>query len=57
VVTITGEEAVATSDLLLYDKIGDEPWKLTAIGRYTDRLAKQTNDAWLFTHRQLKLVE
>jgi 3-phenylpropionate/cinnamic acid dioxygenase small subunit len=56
-ITIAGEEAVAISDLLLYDKVGNEEWKLTAIGRYTDHLAKQTNDTWLFTNRQLKLAE
>jgi hypothetical protein len=45
------------SDLFVYDKVGAEPWKLSAVGRYADRLARQSDGTWLFTARQLDFVD
>jgi len=41
----------------MHDKVGAEPWKLSAVGRYADRLARQPDGTWLFTERRLDFVE
>ena len=56
-IEISGDEAQADSDLLMYNKVGAEPWKLSAVGRYVDRLARQPDGTWLFTERRLDFLE
>jgi len=53
---VTGDEAEATSDLLMYDKVGHEPWALR-IGRYYDRLRRQADGTWLFSLRRLDWLD
>jgi ketosteroid isomerase-like protein len=55
-VTVTGDLAEAVSDLLVYDKVADGPWTLTAVGRYTDSLARQADGSWLFAERKLRFI-
>jgi SnoaL-like domain len=56
-IEISGDDARVDSDLLVYDKVGAEPWKLSAVGRYADRLARQSDGTWLFAERRLDFVE
>lgn len=56
VVDVDGDTADVTSDLLLYDKVGDGGWTLTAVGRYRDRLARQPDGTWLFSKRALTFL-
>lgn len=56
-IDITGDEAHVDSDLLVYDKNGATPWRLSAVGRYNDRLARQPDGTWLFAERNLKFIE
>jgi 2-iminobutanoate/2-iminopropanoate deaminase len=51
--TLHGEQAEATSDLLMYDRLGDAPWTLR-VGRYYDKLRRQSSGAWLFAERRLE---
>ncbi len=51
VVDVQDERAEATSDLVMFERVGDEPWQLR-FGVYHDVLVKH-GDAWLFASRQL----
>ena len=53
VIDVHGDTAEATSDLAMYDRIGDGPYSVRT-GRYYDRLARQPNGDWLFTERRLE---
>lgn len=53
VIDVTGDTATATSDLAMYDRIGDGPITVRT-GRYYDRLARQPDGKWLFTERRLE---
>lgn len=53
VIDVHGETAEVTSDLAMYDRVGDAPTTIR-IGRYHDRLARQPNGEWLFTERRLE---
>jgi ketosteroid isomerase-like protein len=55
-IDLDGDTAVVVSDLLIYDKIADGPWTLTAVGRYRDRLARQDDGRWLFIERSLQFI-
>jgi enamine deaminase RidA (YjgF/YER057c/UK114 family) len=52
-ILVHGAEADATSDLLMYDKLGDAPWTLR-VGRYYDKLVRQPKGDWLFSERRLE---
>ena len=54
-VSVHGDEAEATSDLMMYDKRGDGPWTVR-IGRYYDKLRRQSDGNWLFSERRLEWV-
>jgi SnoaL-like domain len=56
-IDISGDQAHVDSDLLVYDKHGTEPWKLSAVGRYADRLTRQPDGKWLFADRRLDFVQ
>lgn len=56
-IVITGDFAEAVSDLLVYDKVADGPWTLTAVGRYTDTLARQADGSWLLAERKLRFIQ
>lgn len=56
VADVAGDAAEVTSDLLVYDKVGDGPWTLVAVGRYRDRLARQSDGGWLFVSRALTFL-
>ena len=53
VIDIHGDTADSTSDLTMYDRVGDGPITVR-IGRYYDKLARQPDGAWLFTERRLE---
>ncbi|HEY3063709.1 MAG TPA: nuclear transport factor 2 family protein [Chloroflexota bacterium] len=53
VIDVHGDTAEATSDLAMYDRVGDGPITVRT-GRYYDRLARQPNGEWLFTERGLE---
>ena len=53
VVDIHGDTADSTSDLTMYDRVGDGPITVR-IGRYYDKLARQSSGEWLFTERRLE---
>ena len=53
VIDVHGDTADSTSDLTMYDRIGDGPISVRT-GRYYDRLARQPNGEWLFTERRLE---
>ncbi|GAB3872841.1 hypothetical protein GCM10029964_011960 [Kibdelosporangium lantanae] len=55
-ITVAGDVAEAVSDLLIHDRVADGPWTLTAVGRYTDTLARQADGSWLFTERKLRFI-
>jgi hypothetical protein len=40
----------------VYDRVGDGPWTLVAVGRYRDRPARQADGNWLFTSRALTFL-
>jgi ketosteroid isomerase-like protein len=57
IITVQGDTADAVSDLAMYDRLGDDaPW-IVRVGRYTDRLARQADGSWLFTHRTLEWLD
>ena len=56
-IEVAGNVAHVDSDLLVYDKLGSEPWKLAAVGRYADQLTRQSDGNWLFAKRQLTFIE
>jgi hypothetical protein len=53
IIDLHGDTAESTSDLTMYDRIGDAPITVR-IGRYYDKLARQPNGEWLFTERRLE---
>jgi ketosteroid isomerase-like protein len=53
IIDIHGDTAESTSDLTMYDRVGDGPITVR-IGRYYDTLARQANGEWLFTERRLE---
>ncbi|MBV9582678.1 MAG: nuclear transport factor 2 family protein [Chloroflexi bacterium] len=53
VIDISGDSAESTSDLTMYDRVGDGPITVRT-GRYYDKLARQANGTWLFTERRLE---
>jgi hypothetical protein len=53
IIDVKGDAATATSDLAMYDRVGDGPISVRT-GRYHDRLARQPNGEWLFTERRLE---
>ena len=56
VIDVQGDTANVTSDLVMFDQVGDTPWKIR-VGRYTDTLARQPDGRWLFTRRQLDWLD
>ena len=54
-IMVRGDEAQATSDLLMYDKRGEDAWTLR-VGRYYDTLRRQPDGDWLFSQRRLEWV-
>jgi len=56
VIDVHGDTADASSDLTMFDKVGDSPWSIR-IGRYTDKLARQPSGGWLFTQRHLEWLD
>jgi 3-phenylpropionate/cinnamic acid dioxygenase small subunit len=56
VIDLDGAEADVASDLLIYDRIADGPWTLTAVGRHQDRLIRSGDGTWLFAERRLTFV-
>jgi 3-phenylpropionate/cinnamic acid dioxygenase small subunit len=55
IIEVHGETADTSCDLVMFDQVGDTPWTIR-IGRYTDKLARQPDGTWLFTHRTLVWV-
>jgi len=53
VIDVHGDTAEATSDLAMFDRVGDGPFSVRC-GRYHDKLARQPNGEWLFTERRLE---
>lgn len=50
-ILVDGEKAVATSDLLLFERFGEGPWDFR-FGKYED-VFRHVGDRWLIEHRQL----
>jgi 3-phenylpropionate/cinnamic acid dioxygenase small subunit len=55
IIDVSGDEATAASDLVIFDRMGDGPWTYK-VGDYTDKLVRQ-GDRWLFAKRQLVLMD
>jgi len=53
IIDVHGDTAEATSDLSMYDRVGDGPVSVRT-GRYYDRLARQADGGWLFIERRLE---
>ncbi|HEY1291921.1 MAG TPA: nuclear transport factor 2 family protein [Chloroflexota bacterium] len=53
VIDVRGDTAESTSDLMMFDRVGDAPVTVR-FGRYYDKLARQPNGEWLFTERRLE---
>jgi len=51
VIEVHDAQAEATSDLVLFERDGEQPWQLR-FGSYHDVLVRQ-GEAWLFLNRQL----
>jgi hypothetical protein len=56
IIDVNGDTAESTSDLTMYDRIGDGPITVR-IGRYYDKLARQPTGEWLFTERRLEWTD
>jgi 3-phenylpropionate/cinnamic acid dioxygenase small subunit len=56
IIEVRGDRAEATSDLVMFDRVGDAPWTIR-VGRYHDTLARQPDGAWLFTSRRLEWLD
>jgi hypothetical protein len=56
VVDVRGDTADAVSDLIMFDKKGDQPWFVAGLGKYNDRLEKTADGRWLFRQRTLTWV-
>jgi hypothetical protein len=55
IVEVLGDRAISTSDLVMFDQVGDGPVTIR-VGRYTDELVRQPDGAWLFSKRNLKML-
>ena len=55
IVNVHGDRAQATSDLLMFDQVGSDPWTIR-VGRYTDELVRQPTGEWLFAKRHLAFM-
>jgi 3-phenylpropionate/cinnamic acid dioxygenase small subunit len=55
IIDVSGDEATAVSDLVIFDRMGDEPW-IYRVGDYTDHLVRE-GGRWLFAKRQLVLMD
>lgn len=53
-IDVSGDEARATADLVMFDKTGDSPWFILT-GKYTDHLVRD-DGRWRFRNRQLALL-
>ena len=56
IITVHGDAAEASSDLTMFDRVGDRPITVR-LGRYTDSLARQPTGEWLFTRRNLEWTD
>jgi len=56
VIHVQSDRAQATSDLIMFDQVGDAPWTIR-IGRYTDELRRQPTGEWLFSRRRLDWLQ
>jgi len=50
VITLNGDQAHVESDLVLVERLGDNPWDFR-FGKYIDEMVRE--DRWLFANRQL----
>ena len=50
-VTVSGDEARASSDYVMFDAMGNGPWAVAGWGRYQDRLVRR-GERWLFAERK-----
>jgi 3-phenylpropionate/cinnamic acid dioxygenase small subunit len=55
IIKVQGDRAEATSDLVMFDQVGEAPWTIR-VGRYTDELARQPTGEWLLSKRHLEMV-
>jgi ketosteroid isomerase-like protein len=55
IVEVDGDRATSTSDLVMFDQVGDGPVTIRT-GRYTDELAKQPDGRWLIKLRNLNML-
>ncbi len=56
-VTVNGDKATAVSDLVMFDKYGDDPWFVAGVGKYNDDLERTADGQWLFRRRILNWVQ
>lgn len=52
VLDVRGDEATGVCDLVQFDLPGAGPYEIV-IGKYVDRLARQSDGRWLFAFRQV----
>jgi ketosteroid isomerase-like protein len=55
IVDVSGDTATSTSDLVMFDQVGDGPVTIRT-GRYTDELVRQADGRWLLKLRNLKML-
>jgi ketosteroid isomerase-like protein len=48
-----GQTAVATSDVVVFERNGEEPWTVCQVNRYVDRLVRNEM-GWLFAERRIE---
>jgi uncharacterized protein (TIGR02246 family) len=53
VITIEGDRAQMTTDVVVYERFGEGPWQLFCINRHTDQLVRW-GDTWLFQEKRVQ---
>ena len=53
VVHLNGDTAEASCDNVVFQRVGDAPWRVSAVSRYVDRLVRQ-NGRWLIKEKRVE---
>jgi len=52
VITVHGDTAESTSDILVFECLAESPWRMSIVARHHDRLVRQADGRWLFSEKR-----
>jgi ketosteroid isomerase-like protein len=53
VIDLEGDRATSVTDVMVFGRMGEEPWALSTLTRHHDTLARQ-GDRWLFAAKEIR---